>query len=54
MVMTGRTALRTLSMLRSHRLGAFIPFVVCLMLGSGLIWLANTIAPLAPFVYSLF
>lgn len=54
MVVTGRTALRTLSMLQSHKLGTFVPFVVCLLVGSGLLWLVNTIAPLAPFVYSLF
>ena len=53
-VITYRTAIRTLAMLQSHRLGALVPFVVCLLVGSGLLWLVNTVAPLAPFVYSLF
>lgn len=49
-----KTSSRTLGALRAHRLGTMIPFVMYLMLGAVLLWLVNTVAPLAPFVYSLF
>ncbi len=49
-----RTAMRTLKTLNHHRLGSFVPFVVLLLLGSIVLWFINAIAPLAPFVYSLF
>lgn len=49
-----KTARVTFSTLSNHRLGIFIPFVACLLLGAIVLWLVNTIAPLAPFVYSLF
>lgn len=50
----GKTALRTFGTLRDHRLGVLIPIVGYLLLGSIVLWVINTIAPLAPFVYSLF
>lgn len=53
-VIAAKTALTMFEALRRHRLGVFIPFVAFLLLGSAVIWLVNTIAPLAPFVYSLF
>jgi hypothetical protein len=31
-----------------------MPFVGFLLLGAVILWLVNTVAPLAPFVYSLF
>lgn len=51
---TSKTAIATFGMLRSHRLGPFVPFVGFLLLGAVLLWVINAIAPLAPFVYSLF
>ncbi len=49
-----RTVLRTFTTLGHHHLGAFAPFVAVLLLLAGVLWLINVIAPLAPFVYSLF
>ena len=49
-----KTSMRTMGAFRDHRLGRFIPFVLYLLLGSALLWVINTVAPLAPFVYSLF
>ena len=48
------TILRTFSMLRNADLGAFVPFVAFLFLGAGALWVVNSIAPLAPLIYSLF
>jgi hypothetical protein len=48
------TVVRTFATLSHHRLGVFAPFVGVLLLLAGLLWLISTIAPLAPFVYSLF
>ena len=48
------TMLRTFSMLRNSDLGAFVPFVAVLFMGAGVLWLVNSIAPLAPLIYSLF
>ena len=48
------TILRTFSMLRNSDLGAFVPFVAVLFMGAGVLWLVNSIAPLAPLIYSLF
>jgi hypothetical protein len=53
-VLTWKTVMATLAMLRKHRLGALIPLFGLLLLGAMVLWLINTIAPLAPFVYSLF
>mgnify|MGYP000870272811 CR=1 FL=1 len=53
-ILLPRTAARTMSMLQHHRLGAFVPFLMFLLVGSVVLWLVNAIAPLAPFVYSLF
>jgi hypothetical protein len=52
--MVPRTIARTFGTLRSHRLGAFVPFVGVLFLLAAVLWVISTIAPLAPFVYSLF
>lgn len=49
-----RTIARTVQTLRSHRLGALVPVFGLLLLVSILVWAINSIAPLAPFVYSLF
>ena len=49
-----RTVLRTFSTFSDHRLGVFVPFVGLLLLLAGVLWFINAIAPLAPFVYSLF
>ena len=54
LVLTWKTVLSTSAMLRQHRLGALIPLFGILLLGTIVLWLINTIAPLAPFVYSLF
>ena len=54
LVLTSKTAMMTFATLRDHRLGAFIPFVGFLLLGAVVLWGINSIAPLAPFVYSLF
>jgi hypothetical protein len=48
------TIARTFSALENQGLGAFVPFVALLLLLAGVLWLINVIAPLAPFVYSLF
>jgi hypothetical protein len=49
-----KTVLRTFSTLERQQLGMFAPFVGLLLLLAGVLWLINAIAPLAPFVYSLF
>jgi hypothetical protein len=49
-----RIALRTLAMLRLQGLGRFTPLLLVLLVGSVLLWIINGIAPLAPFIYSLF
>ncbi len=49
----GKTAARTLGAFRDHRLGPFLPFVAFLILWAIILWLINSISPLAPFVYSL-
>ncbi len=49
-----RTAARTVATLRAHRLGGFVPVFGVLLLLAGVLALVNAIAPLAPFVYSLF
>ena len=48
------TVRRTFATFSHHRLGVFVPFVAVLMLLAGVLWVINAIAPLAPFVYSLF
>jgi hypothetical protein len=53
-VVIGKTTSRTVGALRSHGLGPMIPLLLYLLLGAALLWIVNTIAPLAPFVYSLF
>jgi len=45
---------RTTRMLVSQRLTPFVPFFLVLLLGAGVLWMINAIAPIAPFVYSLF
>lgn len=54
LVLTWKTVVTTLGVLRAHRLGALIPLFGVLLLGALVLWLINAIAPLAPFVYSLF
>lgn len=49
-----RTVARTFGTLVSQQLGVFVPFVGFLFLLAGVLWVINVIAPLAPFVYSLF
>ena len=49
-----RTVARTFTTLESQGLGTFVPFVGLLLLLAGVLWIINVIAPLAPFVYSLF
>lgn len=48
------TIWRTFATFGHHRLGVFVPFVALLMMLAGVMWVINAIAPLAPFVYSLF
>ncbi len=48
------TIVRTASMLLTQRLGRFVPFFVVLLVGAVLMWIVHSVAPLAPFVYSLF
>jgi hypothetical protein len=48
------TALRTVSMFRRYELHAFVPFLPFLFTGAVVLWMVNAIAPLAPFIYSLF
>ena len=54
LILVPRTALRTAGALQNQGLGRFVPFFFLLMLGAAVLWLINTIAPLAPFIYSLF
>ena len=54
LVVITKTAFTTFSTFSRHRMKAFVPFVGALLLGSIVLWLINAIAPLAPFVYSLF
>jgi hypothetical protein len=54
LVIIPRTALRTVSMFSQQGLGRFVPFVFVLLFGAAVLWVINTIAPLAPFIYSLF
>ena len=49
----GKTAGRTLGAFHDHRLGPFLPVVAFLILWAIVLWLINSISPLAPFVYSL-
>lgn len=49
-----QTVWRTFGTLAAQRLGVFVPFVGFLFLLAGVLWVINVIAPLAPFVYSLF
>jgi len=53
-VLVSKTTRRTLGAFRDHGMGRFVPFVVYLLLGSLLLWVISAIAPVAPFVYSLF
>lgn len=53
-VVIPRTVLRTASAFDNQGLRRFVPFVFVLFLGAAVLWLINTIAPLAPFIYSLF
>ena len=48
------TAARTVMTFKNQGLGRFVPFVFVLLFGSAVLWVINTIAPLAPFIYSLF
>ena len=48
------TALRATTAFKNQGLGRFMPFVFVLLFGSAILWVINTIAPLAPFIYSLF
>jgi hypothetical protein len=54
LLMITRTALRTMTMFRNYGMGEFVPFMAFLFAGAVVLWLVNAIAPLAPFVYSLF
>lgn len=54
LVIVPLTALRTAAAFQNQGLGRFVPFVLVLLLGSAVLWALNTIAPLAPFIYSLF
>ncbi len=54
LVVVPRTALRTVATMQNQGLGRFVPFVFVLLFGSAILWVLNTIAPLAPFIYSLF
>jgi hypothetical protein len=53
-VVVPRTALRTMGMFRRQGLGRFVPFIAVLLLGSAILWMLSSVAPLAPFIYSLF
>jgi hypothetical protein len=53
-VLVPLTALRTATAFQNQGLGRFVPFVLVLLFGSAVLWVINTIAPLAPFIYSLF
>jgi hypothetical protein len=48
------TGVRAVLAFRNQGIGRFAPFVFLLLFGSALLWVINTIAPLAPFIYSLF
>lgn len=48
------TIRRTFESFAHHRLGVFMPSLVLLFLLAGALWVINTIAPLAPVVYTLF
>jgi hypothetical protein len=48
------TALRTMSTFRNYQLGSFVPLLTFLFTGAVVLWMVNAIAPLAPFIYSLF
>ena len=54
LVVLPRIVVRTTSMFRAQSLGTFAPAFFLLLLIAGMLWLINTVAPLAPFVYSLF
>jgi hypothetical protein len=54
LVIVPLTAVRTAAAFRNQGLGRFVPFVLVLFVGSAVLWVLNTIAPLAPFIYSLF
>jgi hypothetical protein len=54
LVVVPMTAMRTAGALQSQGLGRFVPFVLVLLFGAAVLWVLNTIAPLAPFIYSLF
>ena len=45
---------RTVQALRGHRLGALVPLGVFMIGWAIVLWAINAVAPLAPFVYSLF
>ncbi len=53
LVLWVRTCWRTAAVLREHRLTRFTPVFVFLLLFGLLLSFLDTIAPLAPFVYSL-
>jgi hypothetical protein len=53
-VLVPRTVLRTARTFRVHGLSPFVPLLFLLVAGSAILWILNTIAPLAPFIYSLF
>jgi predicted RND superfamily exporter protein len=53
-VLVARTIRRTSGTLMDHKLGALVPVFGVLVLLALLLWVINSIAPLAPFVYSLF
>ena len=48
------TVRRTFESFAHHRLGVFMPVLVLLFLLAGALWVINTLAPLAPVVYTLF
>ncbi len=54
LVVVPLTAMRTATTLSNQGLGRFVPFVFVLLFGAAVLWVLNTIAPLAPFIYSLF
>jgi hypothetical protein len=43
-----------MGMFRLQGLGRFVPFICVLLVGSVLLWMLSSVAPLAPFIYSLF
>jgi hypothetical protein len=49
-----RIALRTVGAFRAQGLGRFVPVVLVLLVGSAMLWALSSVAPLAPFIYSLF